>query len=82
MADIDRRIAAAPSFPGLRRFAQGRGFKQWTGNDSKGLMKVYLPSIQGHLPPEIVRTIASLIDFCYLARRDVIDEDALAEMHS
>ncbi|KAG6808287.1 hypothetical protein H0H92_004641 [Tricholoma furcatifolium] len=40
MADIDRRIAAAPSFPGLRRFAQGRGFKQWTGNDSKGLMKM------------------------------------------
>ncbi|KAG6823325.1 hypothetical protein H0H92_010595, partial [Tricholoma furcatifolium] len=39
IADIDRRIAAAPPFPGLRHFAQGRGFKQWTGNDSKGLMK-------------------------------------------
>lgn len=33
-------IAAAPSFPGLRRFPQGRGFKQWTGDDSKALMKV------------------------------------------
>ena len=34
------RVAAAPSFPGLRRFPQGRRFKQWTGDDSKALMKV------------------------------------------
>jgi len=40
MADIDRRISAAPAFPGLRRFPEGRGFKQWTGDDSKALMKV------------------------------------------
>jgi hypothetical protein len=40
LADIDRRIAAAPSFPGLRRFNEGRRFKQWTGDDSKALMKV------------------------------------------
>jgi hypothetical protein len=40
MADIDRRIAAAPPFPCLRRFPEGRGFKQWTGDDSKALMKV------------------------------------------
>lgn len=34
------RIAAVPNFPGLRRFPEGRKFKQWTGNDSKALMKV------------------------------------------
>lgn len=34
------RIALAPAFPGLRRFPEGRGFKQWTGDDSKALMKV------------------------------------------
>ncbi|KAF8462345.1 hypothetical protein JB92DRAFT_3136774 [Gautieria morchelliformis] len=37
--DIDRRIALAPSFAGLRRFPEGRNFKQWTGDDSKALMK-------------------------------------------
>ncbi|KAL0564347.1 hypothetical protein V5O48_017700 [Marasmius crinis-equi] len=37
--DIDRRIAVVPSFPGLRRFPHGRRFKQWTGDDSKALMK-------------------------------------------
>jgi hypothetical protein len=34
------RIAAAPLFPDLRRFPHGRRFKQWTGDDSKALMKV------------------------------------------
>ena len=32
-------MAVVPHFPGLRRFPQGRGFKQWTGDDSKALMK-------------------------------------------
>ena len=38
-------IAIAPPFPGLRRFPQGRGFKQWTGNDSKALMKVSISKL-------------------------------------
>jgi len=33
-------IALASSFAGLRRFPEGRNFKQWTGDDSKALMKV------------------------------------------
>ncbi|KAF8237831.1 hypothetical protein L208DRAFT_1245543, partial [Tricholoma matsutake] len=33
-------ITAAPQFPGLCRFSQGCGFKQWMGDDSKALMKV------------------------------------------
>ena len=35
-------IALAPPFPGLQRFKQGRNFQQWTGNDSKALMKVFI----------------------------------------
>ncbi|KAJ3505225.1 hypothetical protein NLJ89_g7528 [Agrocybe chaxingu] len=82
LADIDRRIAAVPSFPGLRHFHEGRGFKQWTGDDSKGLMKVYLPAIAGHVPPEMVKAVAALIDLCYLVRQNVIDEKALAQIKS
>ena len=37
------RIALVPPYPGLRRFKQGRNFQQWTGNDSKALMKVCSP---------------------------------------
>ncbi|KAJ2913015.1 hypothetical protein MD484_g7397, partial [Candolleomyces efflorescens] len=75
--DIDRRIAAAPSFPGLRRFPHGRRFKQWTGDDSKALMKVYLPAIQGHVPDEMVQAISAFLDFCYIARRADFTEDTL-----
>ena len=39
-------IALAPSFAGLRRFPQGRGFKQWTGNNLKALMKVITTCVQ------------------------------------
>ncbi|KAF5378904.1 hypothetical protein D9615_006850 [Tricholomella constricta] len=82
LADIDRRIAAAPPFPGLRRFPQGRGFKQWTGNDSKGLMKVYLAAIHGHVPAWMTRAVAALIDLCYLVRRSTIDEDTVTEIEA
>ncbi|KAJ6565156.1 hypothetical protein DFH09DRAFT_1474524 [Mycena vulgaris] len=78
LADIDRRIALTPPFPGLRHFPVGRGFKQWTGNDSKGLMKVYLPAIAGHVPSQVVQAVATLIEFCHLVRRSVIDEDTLS----
>jgi hypothetical protein len=53
-------IAAVPSFPGLRRFPQGRGFKQWTGDDSKALMKVST----WRLPIPLVAE--SIIRFIYL----------------
>ncbi|KLO08862.1 hypothetical protein SCHPADRAFT_893538 [Schizopora paradoxa] len=80
--DIDRRIAAVPPFSNLRRFPQGRGFKQWTGDDSKALMKVYLPAIQGHVPAQMVRAIRHFLDFCYLARRNVLDQPSLDAMDS
>ena len=37
---IPRLIAMTPPFPGLWRFKHGWWFKQWTGDDSKALMKV------------------------------------------
>ncbi|KAH7903541.1 hypothetical protein BJ138DRAFT_1138714 [Hygrophoropsis aurantiaca] len=64
-------------------------FKQWTGNDSKALMKVYLPAITGHVPDQMVRAMSAFLDFCYLVRHDVIDEktilaieDALQHYHT
>ncbi|KAJ6467182.1 hypothetical protein C8R47DRAFT_990496 [Mycena vitilis] len=77
MDEIDRRIAAVPAFPCLRRFKQGRRFKQWTGDDSKALMKVYLPAIKGLVPPGIVEALSAFLDFCYLVRRADFDEDTL-----
>ncbi|KAF8884399.1 hypothetical protein CPB84DRAFT_1816950 [Gymnopilus junonius] len=81
LADIDNRIAAAPSFAGLHRFPEGHGFKQWTGDDSKALMKVYLPAIAGHVPAGMVRAISSFMEFCYLVRRSFIDDDDLVSIN-
>ncbi|KAG1863920.1 hypothetical protein F4604DRAFT_1882154 [Suillus subluteus] len=80
MSDIDRRVAAVPSFAGLQRFPQGRDFKQWMGDDSKALMKVFLPAIEGHVPGDMVHAFRALLEFCYLARRDVVTEDTLNQI--
>ncbi|KAF8323650.1 hypothetical protein F5887DRAFT_1207891 [Amanita rubescens] len=80
LAEIDRRIAAAAHFPGLRRFKEGPGFKQWTGKDSKALMKVYLPAITGLVPARMVRAVRYFLDFCYYARRSVLDDNDLNKL--
>ncbi|KIJ14479.1 hypothetical protein PAXINDRAFT_39815, partial [Paxillus involutus ATCC 200175] len=80
LADIDRRIAAVPSFPGLRRFPDGRGFTQWTGDDSKALMKVYLPAIEGHVPDDVMQTFRAFFEFCYIVWKDVITDKTLDEL--
>ncbi|KAG1889010.1 uncharacterized protein F5891DRAFT_1131907 [Suillus fuscotomentosus] len=60
--DIDHRITSVAPFAGLRRFPQGHGFKQWTGDDSKALMKVYIVAIEGHIPVEIIRTFNTITE--------------------
>ncbi|KAI6032451.1 hypothetical protein EDC04DRAFT_2868927 [Pisolithus marmoratus] len=87
--DIDRRITAVTPFTGLQHFPQGQHFKQWTGDDSKGLMKVYIAAIEGYVPEENILTFSSFLEFCYLIHRNIITEptliaieDALASFHS
>lgn len=55
-----------PPFAGLRRFRQGRRFKQWTGDDSKALMKAWftLPVIgmMIHFDSLIIQVYISAIE--------------------
>ncbi|PBK82674.1 hypothetical protein ARMGADRAFT_1140721 [Armillaria gallica] len=53
---------------------------RYTGDDSKALMKVYLPAIAGHVPPQMVCTLSAFMEFCYCVRRSVIDEDDLVKI--
>jgi hypothetical protein len=48
-----------------------------------------LPALQGHLPPGVIRTIRSFLEFYYIAHRDVITEhdldklqDAISRFHT
>ncbi|KAF8261270.1 hypothetical protein EI94DRAFT_1789551 [Lactarius quietus] len=80
--DIDRRISAVPPFSGLRRFPDGRDYKQWTGDDSKALMKVFLAAITGYLPSVMVHSIAAFMDACYITRRNAINSIALEHLRN
>ena len=43
-------------------------------------MKVFIPAIEGHVPPGIVRTISAFLDFCYYVRRNSLNESALESL--
>lgn len=45
-------------------------------------MKVYIPAISGHVPPGVVRTFVAFTNFCYTARREVLDTDSIAELRA
>ncbi|OCH86317.1 hypothetical protein OBBRIDRAFT_738221, partial [Obba rivulosa] len=77
LADIDCRISAAPLFSNLWRFSEGRRFKQWTGDDSKALMRVFLPAIVNYVPDNMVKAIGVFLDFCYIARCNVYTDSTL-----
>ncbi|KAG2358511.1 hypothetical protein BDR07DRAFT_1294765 [Suillus spraguei] len=72
--------ALAPAFAGLQLFPEGRGFKEWTGDDSNALMNVYIPAIKGHVPSEMVQALQALLDFIYIARHNIINSNSLNTM--
>ncbi|KAF9232868.1 hypothetical protein BU15DRAFT_90553 [Melanogaster broomeanus] len=79
--DIDRRSdCGCPPFSGLRRCAEGRGFSQWTGDDLKALMKVYINAIEGYVPDDMIHAFHAFFEFCYIARHDIITEDTLEDL--
>ncbi|KAI0032371.1 hypothetical protein K488DRAFT_78514 [Vararia minispora EC-137] len=80
--DIDRRIAAAPYFPGLRRFPHGRRFKQWTGDDSKALMKVFVPAIVEYVPMQMTWCLRAFLDFCYMVRQNEVSQGDIDTIRS
>ncbi|KAJ7189371.1 hypothetical protein GGX14DRAFT_538195 [Mycena pura] len=41
---------------------------------------VYLPAIEGHVPPQMVRAFSAFLDFCYLVRRNVINDTTLGRI--
>lgn len=43
-------------------------------------LQVYLPAISGIVSPEIVRTLASFLEVCYLARRSFLTDSTLVQL--
>ncbi|KAN0085854.1 hypothetical protein V8E55_006988 [Tylopilus felleus] len=61
--DIDHQIATVAPFSGLRGFPQGCHFKQWTGDDSKALMKQSRVTFRAMLYGHCVPFLSSVILF-------------------
>ena len=45
-------------------------------------MQVYIPAIEGHVPREMVQTLRAFLEFCYIARRNVIDSASLRQLEN
>lgn len=43
-------------------------------------MQIYLSAIQGLVPPDVVKCFAAFLDFCYLVRRNDIDQNDLVKL--
>jgi hypothetical protein len=43
-------------------------------------VRVYLPTIKGYVPEDVVRTFSAIPDFCYIVRRDALVEDDLIQL--
>jgi hypothetical protein len=41
---------------------------------------VYLHAIQGHVPPNIIRSLRAFLEFCYIARRNSLTEHNLDQL--
>lgn len=42
--------------------------------------QVYLPAIEGYIPNKMLCAIRAFLEFCYIARHDIITENTLAEL--
>lgn len=42
--------------------------------------KVYLPAIEGYVPPRMVRAIRAFLEFCYIVRKNVINTTDLDQL--
>ncbi|KAG1717622.1 hypothetical protein EDB19DRAFT_1922423 [Suillus lakei] len=71
--DIDQKYFQSPT-------AYCCGFLQWTGDDSKALMKVYLPAIEGHIPDDMVQAPRASPELRYTMRTNVVTDDTLAAL--
>ena len=41
---------------------------------------MYLNAIQAFVPPEVVKTVSAFLEFCYIARQNIISDDSLEQL--
>jgi hypothetical protein len=78
---LDDRFAAMPRAEGLTHFPKGISVvKQWTGRESKEMLRQILPAVLGDLRPEEAQLARSLVDFIFRAHASSMTETDLAHL--
>ncbi|KAG8706404.1 hypothetical protein FRC09_002431, partial [Ceratobasidium sp. 395] len=81
-APANRRFMAMSSAEGMRHFKKKVSkIKQWTGRESKELMKQFLPVVVGSgCDPDFVAMVRAALDFMYYAHSAELTTEDLEEM--
>jgi hypothetical protein len=80
---VDERFASMTRAKDLRHFKRGVSkVKQWTGRETKEMMKTFLAVIVEHkkIPEDLVMLIRTMLDFAYLAHSARMTETELEEL--
>ena len=63
VAEIDNRFSQIPMYSKLRWFKSGiSGISRWTGQEYKGMSRVFLGIIRGIAPPGMIRVVKAYLD--------------------
>lgn len=83
--EIDRRFKVLPPFPTLKHFRNGvTRISQWTGNEFRAMVRVFLGVIV-HAPnisPVAVAAVRALLDFLFICHFDFHDNTSLRDLEN
>ncbi|QRV91332.1 hypothetical protein RhiJN_19350 [Ceratobasidium sp. AG-Ba] len=78
---LDSRFIATTRAAGMTHFGKGISrVQQWTGRESKEMLKQFLPLVVGDLSPELARLVTSAVEFIYRSHSSTMTETDLKEL--
>ncbi|KAG9091276.1 hypothetical protein FS749_016664 [Ceratobasidium sp. UAMH 11750] len=80
--ELDARFASTTQAAGMRHFGKGVSHvQQWTGRESKEMLKQVVPLVAGTLkPPELGKLVLSAVDFIYRAHSSSMTNTEIDEL--
>ncbi|KII83180.1 hypothetical protein PLICRDRAFT_77725, partial [Plicaturopsis crispa FD-325 SS-3] len=79
--EIDRRFRAMPGHAGLRHFTKGIStISQWTGNEYREMEKIFVGTLPGCVPPDVIAAARAIVDFIYYSNSNTHTSKSLAKM--
>ncbi|QRV81665.1 hypothetical protein RhiJN_09680 [Ceratobasidium sp. AG-Ba] len=78
---LDSRFIATTQAAGMTHFGKGISrVQQWTGRESKEMLKQFLPLVVGDLEPELATLVTSAVEFIYRAHGSTMTDTDIREL--